>query len=372
MVKILLSITSGIRFPVFILLITFLSCNRPVTMNGQSTEKEKAQNVIILIGDGMGLGQITGGMIANGMKTNLEKYPVVGLHKCHASDNLVTDSAAGATAFACGVKTYNGAIGVDPKYRAVQSILEEAKRKGLKTGLVATSTIVHATPASFFAHNVSRSNYEEIALELLDNEVDIFIGGGKKYFDRRADNRNLYNELRSLGFQITDYFTEDLDKVEITGKKFGYLTSDDSPLTVMQGRDYLLPATKKTLGFLTERSTKGFFLMIESSQIDWGGHSNNADYIVEEFKDFDKVIGAVLEFAKKDGNTLVVVTADHETGGFAINPGSRRDSLVTAFTTDYHTGSMIPVFAYGPGSDQFSSIYDNTAIYKKMRNALGW
>jgi alkaline phosphatase len=364
-----------IVFPIVtILSVVFLgySCNRATAIAAIDAESDQAKNIIFLIGDGMGLGQITGGMIANGMQTNLEKFPITGLHKSYASNDLITDSAAGATAFSTGEKTYNGAIGVDVNQKKLETILEVAKNKGLKTGLVATSTIVHATPASFFSHNISRLNYEAIALDFLDEDVDFFIGGGKKYFDRRSDERNLYTELGKKGYQISDYFKEELKDVVIKSEKFGYLTSDDSPLTVMQGRDYLPEATKIALDFLSERSEKGFFLMVESSQIDWGGHSNNADYIQKEFKEFDKVIGSVLDWAKKDKNTLVVVTADHETGGYTINPGSTPDSLVIAFTTDYHTGIMIPVFAYGPGAQLFSGIYENTAIYDKMRKAFGW
>jgi len=140
-----------------------------------------AKNIILLIGDGMGLTQTTAGMYANGNKTELEKFEFIGLHKSHASDNLITDSAAGATAFASGIKTYNGAIGVDDNKSSVVTILEEAEAKGMATGLVATSTIVHATPASFIAHNESRKNYEAIAADFLKTEVDLFIGGGRNF-----------------------------------------------------------------------------------------------------------------------------------------------------------------------------------------------
>ena len=134
--------------------------------------------------------------IPNNNFLNLERFPVVGLHKPHAADNLVTDSAAGATAFACGVKTYNGAIGVNPEKQPVKSILEEAEERGMATGMVATSTIVHATPASFIAHQERRTMYEEIAADFLKTEIDFFVGGGKKYFDRREkDERNIYAEL---------------------------------------------------------------------------------------------------------------------------------------------------------------------------------
>ena len=334
----------------------------------------KAKNVILMIGDGMGITQITAGMIKNNNRLNLERFKIVGLHKSHASDNLVTDSAAGATAFACGKKTYNGAIGVTPDKKKITTILEECEAKDMATGLVATSTIVHATPASFIAHQPSRKMYEAIAADFLKTEIDLFIGGGKKYFDRReTDDRNLYEELEKKDYYVSDYFKENMSDIKFDPKKnFAYFTADDDPLPVASGRDYLYGASRVATGFLKAHSKgKGFFLMIEGSQIDWGGHANDADYIISEMLDFDKSIGAVLDWAKKDGETLVIVTADHETGGFSVNLGSTQDSLVTKFTTDYHTAEMIPVFAYGPGSEMFSGIYENTEIYEKMKKALG-
>lgn len=332
------------------------------------------KNIILMIGDGMGLTQISAGMYRNGNRLNLEKFPIIGLHKSYASNNLITDSAAGATAFACGIKTYNGAIGVNPDTVAVKTILEEAEENGLKTGMVATSTIVHATPASFIAHQKLRKMYEEIAADFLKTDIDFFLGGGKKFFDRRDDERNLYEELRAKNYFISDYFTEDLENIKMDySKKFGYLTSDKDPLPVAQGRDYLIPAAEMAINYLDKVAVDtGFFLMIEGSQIDWGGHANESEYIITEMIEFDKTIGNVLEFAAKDGETLVIVTADHETGGYAINPGSSMDSIVPGFTSDYHTGTMIPVFAYGPGSELFGGIYENTAIYHKMKAAFGF
>lgn len=329
------------------------------------------KNIILMVGDGMGLTQITAGMYSQGNTTALERLPIVGLHKCHASNNLITDSAAAATAFACGKKTYNGAIAVDQDTMPIQTILEEAENKGLATGLVATSTIVHATPASFIAHNRKRKNYEEIAADFLKTEVDLFIGGGKKYFDRREDDRNLLEEF--VGYNISHYAEKELHDLELDySKNLAYLTADSDPLPVSQGRDYLVPASRISTEFLKNKNQSGFFLMIEGSQIDWGGHANKHEYIISEFQDFDKAIHAVLDFAEKDGETLVVITADHETGGYAIQNGSRMDSLATAFTSTYHTAVMIPVFAYGPKSELFSGIYENTEIYHKMREAYGW
>jgi len=322
----------------------------------------------------MGITQISAGLYSNSNNLNLQRFSDIGLHKTYSSSALITDSAAGATAFACGKKTYNGAIGVDPDTNAIETILEEAEMKGLKSGLVVTSTIDHATPAAFIAHNKSRSNYEEIALDFLKTDAEIFIGGGQKSFERRKmDDRNLSNELRDKGYKVVSFVDKDIDEIDMTGvEKLMYYTADGSPLPVSQGRDYLKPASELAVNHLNKSNENGFFLMIEGSQIDWGGHANDANYIITEMIDFDKTIGAVLDFAEKDGNTLVIVTADHETGGFAIQKESKMDSLVTTFTTDYHTADLIPVFAYGPGSEKFRGIYENTAIYYKMRESFGW
>ena len=327
-----------------------------------------------MIGDGMGITQITAGMYRNDNQIALERLPIVGLHKTYAYDNLITDSAAGATAFSAGVKTYNGAIGVDPDTLPVTTILEEAEAEGLATGLVSTSSIVHATPASFAAHVKQRKMYEAIALDLVDSGVDLLIGGGKQFFDRRSDERDLYRTFRDRDYVVSDYFQEDLSTLRIDPQKnLLYLTADKEPLPKAQGRDYLADASRLAIDYLQQRgSANGFFLMIEGSQIDWGGHANDSEYIISEMLDFNRAVTQVMDWAEVDGETLVVITADHETGGYAINPGSSRDTIIGRFTSDYHTATMVPVFAYGPGSEQFAGIYENTAIHTKMRRALGF
>ena len=336
-----------------------------------------------MIGDGMGLSQISAGYYMNGGKLNLEQFPYVGLHINYPAEDstIITDSAAGATAFSIGEKTYNGAIGVDKDSVPHETIMETAKKKGLATGLVVTCNIQHATPASFVAHVKSRADYEPISLDILNSNIDFFIGGGKKYFDsRKMDDRNLLTEMENKGYQISDWIKEDIDKVKITKDKFIYLTANDQPLTAEQGRDYLPKASKMACNFLKKRSDKGFFMMIEGSQIDWGCHAGNTNYIVNEMLDFNKTIGEVLEFAKRDGNTLVIVTADHETGGFALVKGSKMNNIVGGFGDTkpdkngsiYHTGALIPVFSYGPGAEQFTGMYQNTAIYQKMKALLGF
>ena len=365
----------------FAFLLGACKTSKPISMITPTGKKPK--NIILMVGDGMGLSQITAGMYMNNNKLNLEEFAYIGLHKSYPKDkDLITDSAAGATAFSCGCKTYNAAIGVRADSSRCKTILESAEANGLATGLVATSTIVHATPASFIAHVTKRDMFEPIALDFLDTEFDLLIGGGKKYFERRtSDQRNLLDELKAKGYQVSSSGEEDLADVKFEGNKnVVYFTAEEHPVPVSQGRDYLPLASKKSVNFLKKRSKKGFFLMIEGSQIDWGGHAGKTDYITSEMVDFDKAIGEVLDFAKKDGETLIIVTADHETGGFAILKGSKLGNVVGGFgdkwdekgNSYYHTGTMIPVFAYGPGSEYFSGIYENTAIFDKMKDLFGF
>ena len=332
---------------------------------------EKPKNVIFLIGDGMGLPQITGAMYMNDNKTVFERFKNIGFHKSHSSDNLVTDSAAGATAFASGVKSYNGAIGVNAQKKSVPTLLEMAEKKGMATGLVVTCSVTHATPAAFIAHVAGREEKEAIALSYLETPVDIFIGGGMDAFVKRADGRDLVKELKDKNYKIDDIGHLPIADLDITtSKNVGYFTANEEPPPVSEGRDYALKATEKTLSFLDERSPQGFFVMLEGSQIDWGGHDNDAMYVVTELHDFEKMVAAALDFAERDKTTLVVVTADHETGGFAVMPGSKLNNIQVSFTTKSHTALMIPVFAAGPGAELFRGIYENTDIFFKIKSLL--
>lgn len=360
-----------------ILVFLFISCARPVTPEIPPTPvqlSETPKNIILMIGDGMGLSALSAGVYHSNKPLNFERFPVIGLHKSYSFDDLVTDSAAGATAFACGVKTYNNAIGVNADTIACRTILEEAEDRGLATGLIATSSIVHATPACFAAHEPLRVLYEEIAADFLDVEMDLLIGGGKKFFDRRnTDERDLVSEWRKKGYKVWDYSQAELHTVELDPRfNMVYFTADNHPLHASLGRDYLTEAVQKGLDFLTLRNHKGFFVMIEGSQIDWAAHSNEGSILIDEILDFDLAVGIALDFAQRRGDTLVIVTADHESGGVAVNPGSSRGKIKTAFTSNGHSGAMVPVFAYGPKADLFAGIYENTAIFGKMKEAMGW
>lgn len=332
------------------------------------------KNIVLMIGDGMGLSQISAALYSNNNRLSLEQFPVIGFHKSYSSNNLVTDSAAGATAFSCGVKTYNNAIGMTVDTLPCRTILEEAESRKLATGLVATASIVHATPASFVAHRAYRENYEAIALDFMNTEVDLLIGGGKKFFDRRnMDDRDLITEMRRKGYWVYDYSQDDISQVRAkSDANLVYFTADNHPLSVSNGRNYLSYASSLAVTFLKQKNENGFFLMIEGSQIDWMGHANEGKLLITELLDFDRAVAAVLDFAKKDGNTLVIVTGDHEAGGMSINDDSKMNFIKPKFNTNGHTAALIPVYAFGPRAELFSGIYENTAIYHKMREALGW
>ncbi|MCI4668784.1 MAG: alkaline phosphatase [Bacteroidia bacterium] len=340
--------------------------------NGTSRSSKKPINVIFVIGDGMGLTQVTAGMLNNFNKIELEKCTTIGLIKTHAADDLITDSAAGATAFATGKKTYLGAIGVNSDTLSVKNIFDKAKKKDMGTGVVVTSEITHATPAAFFAHEDYRLNYENIAQDFLSSDMDIAIGGGLKYFRDRRDKKNLLPKLEKKGYLIRNWQTE-FHKLQVPqDQKLIYFTALDQPKRRSKGRVYLPKATEFAMNFLQERSKSGFMLMVEGSQIDWGGHANNGQYVIDEMLDFNETLKKIFDFAEKDGHTLVVVTADHETGGLAIKRGSELHNLNLKFSSGGHTGTMIPVFAYGPGAEYFGGIYDNTEIFNKIQQALGW
>ena len=333
----------------------------------QKFKSKKPKNVIMMIGDGMGVTEVFAGLTANGGHLFLDNFKHVGFSKTQSSDNYITDSAAGGTALSSGIKTYNGAIGVNPDTAAVKSILETAEEKGLATGLISTSAITHATPASYIAHQGSRGSYEDIAADFMKTDIDVFIGGGYKHFAQRKDQRDLTKELQAKGYQVLRNM-DDIAKVK-SGKLAG-LTADEHN-EVYPLRKMSLPLSTKTALNILSQNKKGFFIMIEGSQIDFGGHANNTIYVVNEMLDFDRAIGQALEFADNDGETLIVVTADHETGGMALVKGNLDTGMVKgAFPTGDHTATMVPVFAYGPGGENFTGIMENTDIAQRIMQLL--
>ncbi|HBL80788.1 MAG TPA: alkaline phosphatase, partial [Aequorivita sp.] len=333
------------------------------TVTKVSQEIKKPKNIILMIGDGMGLSQVSAAIYYKNGKPNFERFSTIGLSKTSSASDLITDSAAGATVFSTGVKTYNGAIGVNQDTLAVPTIVEQLSTRGLATGIVATSSIQHATPASFYAHVKSRRMYEEITEFAPNSGVNFFAGGGLKFFNQRKDGKDLLAEMEAKGYKV---ITDQLPQQPSESNELILLAEDGMP-KMGQGRgDFLPNATKLALEKLSKKE-KGFFLMVEGSQIDWGGHDNDADYLIEELLDFDKTLGVALDFAKQNGETLVIVTADHETGGFTLaSDGSDYNKIKPTFSTTGHSGTMVPVFAEGPGAFLFNGIYESTEIYHKM------
>ena len=336
------------------------------------------KNVIFMIGDGTGIAQLYSGQLQEvgpDGYLHAQRLPITGIVKTHAEDDLITDSASGATAYSCGIKTNNGVIAQDSEGNECVTLMELAQQAGMKTGLVATSGVTHATPVSFATHIDSRNKYAEIAEQMVESEVDVILGGGLEYFipsdsagSNREDQLNLLPTLREKGYSVVldrqAMIDEDSDQIIGLFSPSGMPSENRIPS--------LAEMTNKAVESLSSNEN-GFFLMVEGSQIDWGGHANETPYVVREVKDFDDAIGVVLTFAQENPGTLVIITADHETGGMTINGVNRENTVVDiAWTSTGHTGTPIPLMAYGPHAVEFSGWWDNTDIGKKVADLLGF
>nr|WP_154959126.1 alkaline phosphatase [Paenibacillus xylanexedens] len=418
---------------------TLLSPGQETIAKAAGTEKKPIKNIIFLIGDGMGTSYTSAyRYMKDNPKTKLMEKTVfdpylVGAQMTYPDDDKqnVTDSASAATAMSSGVKTYNAAIAVDTNQKNVKTVLEQAKQIGKSTGLVATSEITHATPAAFGAHDISRKNMDAIANDYYDelingkHKVDVLLGGGKTNFVRK--DRDLTKEFQKAGYS---YVTDRTSLLANKNKQVLGLFADGG-LDKFIDRTSATPSLAEMTNSAIDRlktNKKGFFLMVEGSQIDWAGHDNDIVGAMSEMEDFAKAFKAAIDFAKKDGQTLVVATADHSTGGltlgkdgeynFFVDPikaalrtpdfmaaqiakGDSVDETLkkylkleltaeeiqsvkdaaqsadvtkidnaieaiidnrsfTGWTTGGHTGEDVPVYAYGPGSQRFSGLIDNT------------
>lgn len=363
-----------------VLFTTLLSCK---SVKVKEEVLPKAKNVILLIGDGTGLTQISSAFYFKESTPNYARFKTIGLINTSSSSHLITDSAAGATAFSAGVKTYNGAIGVAPDSTKVKNIVEIVSLQNIKTGVISTSSIQHATPASFYSHVINRGQYEDIAADMAISNIDFFAGGGKQFFNKRKDGQNLLLDLKVKGFGIDSTALGNFSGIKQYAK-MAYLLADNHMPPFAKGRgDFLPKATELGIQFLSkDTKNSNFFLMVEGSQVDWGGHANDAPYLISELIDFDDAIGKALDFAEKDGNTLVIVTGDHETGGFSLSSTTKKNKkgksysdyneINGTFSTNGHSTTLIPVFAYGPGSEAFSGVYENTEIFHKILKITNW
>ena len=327
---------------------------------------KKVKNIIFMIGDGMGLEQISAAWVSNGGKLNFDNFSKVGIQRSYSANKLVTDSAAAGSALATGHKTNNGMISMTPDSVAVKSLAEEAMEKGKRAGAAVTCRVNDATPAVFFSHSPSRSNQEDIVAQMASSGVYFLSGGGIKYWKDRKDGRDITAEIQEKGYSFA------ATKEELMAVEEGPVVALMAPkeLDPALDRGDILPASvTKALQLLDNK--KGFFLMIEGSMIDDGGHDNKAGHTMEEIFDFDRTLGIVLEWAEKDGETLVVVTADHATGGMTLLSGSIAEKRIRVnFSTTGHNGVALPVFAWGPHSEDFVGIYENTELSDKIRKLI--
>lgn len=268
---------------------------------------------------------------------------------------------------ATGQKTNYHYLGVDTLGNALPTIVDYAHQKGLSSGVVATCRLYDATPSAFLAHNVDRDASYEIVADYLTSHCDVIIGGGSDRFENRPDQRDIFDEMRQNGYQVARSMEE--VKATDSGRLLAVLAPSDLPEPKERG-NYLTEASLEAIRILSQNE-EGFFLMIEGSQLDDYGHSNNLDLLMQETADFDQTVGRVLQWAEEDGETLVIVTADHETGGPTLIGGDhRKGETIGAFSTGGHSGVFVPVYVYGPGAWLFSGIYENTDLFHFMMRSL--
>ena len=338
--------------------------------------KKPVKNVILLIGDGTGFAQLYAGYTANKGDLNIFKILNIGLSKTSSYDNYVTDSAPGSTSISSGVKTNNRFIGVDHTGARLQLLPLFLEKKKIKTGLVTCGDITDATPADFYAHQSERDDALKILNDLKTAPIDVLMGSGNESLDNvdllNKKGKEHFNETAINELQPTYTVVTSVDSVKENENKKWVVIEKQAGLSMMKGRgNWLQKAFDKTTAILS-KNKEGFFLMTEGAQVDYGGHANSLPYVATEVMDFDKAVGKALQFADEDGETLVIVTADHETGGLTLLGGDyAKGNVFSQFATNDHTAVPVPVFAYGPQSQLFRGVYENTALFSKILQAFG-
>ena len=346
------------------LLLVGCSSSSPLTM-------EKPKNVILIIGDGMGVPQVYTSVVAQRDRNSaFLLFPFSGFSRTYSRNKYRTDSAAGGTALTTGHKVDNKHVNWGPDSVRYNTIFDDAIAQGKSTGFVVTSSVLDATPASTYGHVPYRKMFDTLSLQMSQCQHSVMIGGGGKYFEtlNRKDGLSPLDTLAKRGYTVVKTQNE---MRKFSGDRLVALLYEGDPLTSPARGNMLEEATRKALEMLS-RNSKGFALMIEGSQIDWACHNNDTAYLRAEMADFEHVLDAVLEFAERDGHTLVVVTADHETGGVTLPSGDiEKGENEVKFLWGSHTGCMVPVFSYGPGAHIFSGIQENIDIPNKIRKVMG-
>lgn len=411
--------------------------------NKSQGNNKKVENVIYMIPDGFSDNYASNYRNFKGEDAVWDEH-LKGMFTTYSADSDITDSAAAGTAMATGQKTNNGVIGLDTEGNELQTVLEASQKEGKASGLVATSTITHATPAAFASHVESRNNETEIARQLLANEVDVILGGGLNNFlpTSQGGNQqelNLIEQAEEQGYRLVETRSELLEKKDINlkkGEKLLGLFANDALAPELHRAETEEPSladmTEVAIDIL-EENNKGFFLVVEGSQIDWAGHANDAGYAMTDVAAFEEAVEKAINFAEEDGKTLVIVAGDHDTGGMTtgskgsmeLNASVLRDVTATGdymaaqlngdrsnvrevlktytgfdlteeeiqaiqdatnasfainevvsdranigWTSTNHTGADIPVYAYGPQSEKFAGFLDNTDLPKIIAKAM--
>lgn len=327
----------------------------------------KVKNIVFMIGDGMGLEQLSTAWVVNNRHLNItDNFPFTGLQWTYSANKLVTDSAAAGTALATGSKTNNGMIAMSPDCKPLETLTEFAKSKGKKTGTSVVCRICDATPAVFSTHAAHRDSLYDITAQFVDSKLDFLFGGGLRWWENRPDGRDLTAEVEAKGYT----FVKDVESMMAVQEGPVIALTAYMELPAALDRDGAHQASVvKALELLDNKD--GFFLMVEGSCIDDYGHANKVGYVVEEILDFDRTVGAVLEWAAKDGETLVIVTADHATGGLTLLGGNiAEQSVAVNFSNTGHNGVALPVYAWGPHAADFVGIYENAELSDKIRNLI--
>lgn len=381
---------SFISIALFSLVLAITGCNN----------EPKVKNVIYLIGDGMGFGAVTTLLLTEDEPTGFEEAPVIGLSETCSANNYVTDSAAGGTALATGTRTNNGYVGADPDGNQLTSVLRKAQTYGMKTGIVVNTTLTEATPAAFYAGVTSRKMVFDIAKQFTESEVDVAIGGGLDHFIARPDSLDLTATLIENGYDVylnwetvlnteSDKFVGILPLYDLHRREenngtasaaegqevclaaqMAAINEDINATHLSEPTVYLEKATVKALDVLSRNNKNGFFLMIESAIIDGYGHNNDGEGMIVEMQEFGRTLRAMIDYVNNHPETLLVVTADHETGGTGVyyngHTPANEGPLRLKFSTSGHTGTVVPVFAYGAGAENFAGVMKNIDIPEKI------
>ena len=344
---------------------TALSTHEPVSV--QEPKGKKVKNIIFMIGDGMGLEQLSTAWIVNNRHLNItDNFSNIGIQWTYSASKLVTDSAAAGTALATGSKTRNGAIAVNTDNEPLETLHEYAKSKGKKIGTSVVCRVSDATPAVFSTHYPTRDSLYNITAQFLDSKIDFLFGGGLYWWENRPDGRDLIAEAEAKGYT----FVKDVESLKAVenGPVIAITAETELPPALDRGTDHQ-ESVKKALELLDNKD--GFFLMIEGSCIDDWCHANKVGYAVEEILDFDRTVGLVLEWAAKDGETLVVVTADHSTGAMTLCGGKVEEQRVAVnFANTGHNGVALPVYAWGPRAEVFVGIYENAELSNIIKSLI--